>query len=111
MMTVNGSRYSVALAFLALLWFAGSARSQPPLGQRLGEYRILDASGRIAPRSLTDASGRTALRPAYAPHWLLRARPMYLSGYAGATYGPQRPRAPLTPTEHLHRPSHFFRAR
>ncbi len=76
----------------------GHAVAAPPWLERLGEYRIVDASGRVAPRSETDATGRIAYKPAYAPPPLLRARPFYASGYAGAAYGRNARRAPLEPT-------------
>jgi hypothetical protein len=81
-----------ALWLLLILVPAGRAQSAPPWWlEGLGQYRIVDASGRIAYRPSTDASLRVAYRPAYPPSPLLRGRPLYLSGYAGATYGPGRP--------------------
>ena len=75
---------------------SGRAWAQAPLRERLGSYRILDASGRIAPKvpAVADGQGRVALRPAYPPPLLLRGRPSYLGGYAGTYYGPGRPHRP-----------------
>jgi hypothetical protein len=75
---------------------SGRARAQATLRERLGSYRIMDASGRITPRTpvVADGQGRVALRPAYPPPLLLRGRPSYLAGYAGTYYGPGRPHRP-----------------
>ncbi|MGE3819327.1 MAG: hypothetical protein AB7I30_07825 [Isosphaeraceae bacterium] len=44
-------------------------------------------------------SNRFAYRPAYPyPNPVPRTRPLYLSGYAGARYGPTRTLAPISPT-------------
>ena len=59
-----------------------------------------------APATAADGSGRVAYRPAYP---LARTRALYLSGYAGATYGPGGPGGPLSPTGfvgRLRRPGH-----
>jgi hypothetical protein len=82
------------VSVLALVVSAVPARvapAQPPLLERLAEYRVVDASGRIAPRAVAAGPGRVALRPAYPPPLLLRGRPYYFSGYYGATYGPLVP--------------------
>jgi hypothetical protein len=65
--------------------------------ERLGEYRVLDASGRIAYRTDAAGPGRIAYRPA-APPPLLRSRPFYPTGYPGARYGPAGAGGPLYPT-------------
>lgn len=47
----------------------------------------------------TRIANRFAYRPVYPePNPLPRGRPLYLSGYAGAAYGPRRPVGTLTPT-------------
>ena len=66
---------------------AGLVSAAPPWLERLGDYRIVDASGRITPLTDPNLTGRLAYKPAYAPSPLLRARPFYPSGYAGARYG------------------------
>ncbi len=99
---MNRSRLAsiCGLPAVLALTLSGGATAAPPLFEGLGQYRILDASGRIAPRGVSDSGGRVALRPAYPPPLLLRARLLSLSGYAGATYGPARRAVPLTPTTH-----------
>lgn len=76
------------------------AAAAPPWLEGLGQYRIVDASGRIAPRTDPAAPGRVVLRPAYPPSPLLRGNPLFLSGYAGATYGPRRLEAPYAATSY-----------
>jgi hypothetical protein len=83
-----GRRVLTILTIVAA-WPAPVALAAPPWLEGLGSYRIMDASGRIAPRTEVTPGGRVALRPAYAPNLLLRGRPYYLSGYAGAVYGRQ----------------------
>jgi hypothetical protein len=84
----------LASAFLlALLINAASPaplQAAPPWLQGLGQYRIVDASGRITPRANADASGRIAYRPAYPMSPLLRAKTFNYTGYPGANYGPSR---------------------
>jgi hypothetical protein len=91
-----------AVLTIGLIVSAVPASAAPPLFERYSEYRILDASGRISPRAATDASGRVALRPAYSPPLLMRGRPLYLSGYAGATYGRDRYAPPVPTGYHTH---------
>jgi hypothetical protein len=95
--TNRRTRAAVLTALLLALAPAAArpATAAPPWLERLRGYRILDASGRITPRAVADGSGRVVLRPANPPSILMRGRPFYLSGYAGARYGPA---APLSPT-------------
>jgi len=63
--------------------------------------------GLFGPRSTPD--GRVALRPAFPPPG--RTKPLYLSGYAGATYAPLRPYNPTSYTAghgHGHPFGHHF---
>ena len=87
----------IALIALAVALFtAGPVRpasALPPWLEGLGDYRDVDASGRVEPR-LDPGRDRVALRPVPTSP-LLRARPFYLSGYPGATYGASRNRAPV----------------
>jgi hypothetical protein len=87
----------LAIAGPVSLVAANFATAAPPAFERWRQYRILDASGRVAPLAVSDASGRVAMRPTYAPPPLLRAKRFYLSGYAGASYAPRRP---LNPTSY-----------
>lgn len=88
-----------ALPALLSLVSAHPTHAAPPWLERLSDYRVVDASGRIAPMTATDATGRIVQRPTYAPPPpLLRARPFYASGYAGAIYGRNRRPATLEPT-------------
>ena len=48
-----------------------SPRRAPFWLEGLGDYRVVDASGRVAPRIDADASGRIAYRPVFAPPPLL----------------------------------------
>lgn len=89
-------------AFLLALAAAGPAGAAPPWLERLGSYRVLDASGRIAPNTGPTRFGRVAMRPAGPPPLLFRARPMFLSGYAGASYAPARAGGPYNTTGHVH---------
>jgi hypothetical protein len=101
--TKRRTRAAVLIAIAALVApVARQATAAPPWLERLREYRIVDASGRITPRAVSDASGRVVLRPANPPPILMRGRPFYLSGYAGARYGPA---APLSPTGYHAGPS------
>ena len=72
------------------------AAAAPPWLTGYSQYRIVDASGRVAPRLERAGVGRdrVALRPV-PPPLLLRARPFYLSGYVGGNYGPGRGRTPI----------------
>lgn len=99
---MNGSRFALVFGLIVFSAFALASRASaaPRLFERFGQYRIVDASGRIEPRGVSGTSDRVALRPAYPPPWLLRGRPLTLSSYAGATYGPRRPAGPLSPTTH-----------
>ena len=94
----------LAAAFGVGLADAPRAAAAPPLIEGLGQYRVLDASGRVAPMVPTDAAGRIALRPAVAPGVLLRGRPIYLSGYAGQTYDRNPATAAPVPTGYYGRP-------
>ncbi len=87
-----------AIPALVCLLPIPTVQAAPPWLTGLGDYRIVDASGRITPKAVADASGRVALKPANPPSFLLRGRPFYASGYAGAVYGPGVRRAPLQPT-------------
>ena len=72
-------------------------QAAPPLIEGARNFRIVDASGRIAPRTDFGPSDRVALRPSHAPPpLLLRSKLLYLSGYPGATYGPALPPNPTS---------------
>lgn len=91
------SRSRIALLSALTIWMAAlPASAAPPIFGGLGQYRIVDASGRITPRAASDASGRVVMRPATPPPLMLRAKPYFLSGYAGAAYGPRNPGYPAT---------------
>jgi hypothetical protein len=89
---------SLTMTLMLALMPASLATAAPPLIEGFNQFRIVDASGRVAPRTDLAASGRVALRPTFSPPLLLRGRPWYLSGYAGATYGPVASVEPLAPT-------------
>jgi hypothetical protein len=110
-------RLAVVPAVALLLAGAASnvASAAPPLLERLAQYRILDASGRVAYAPKTDATGRIVLRPAYPPPLLLRSKPFVLTGYAGAQYGPIRDRYEttgyLSTRDHGSHHGHFWSGR
>ncbi len=85
----------VSLTLLALL-AASSAQAAPPWLERYRQYRVVDASGRIAPRPVGVAGDRVVMRPAGPVPFLFRSRPYNLAGYAGAVY----PDRMLAPTSH-----------
>lgn len=84
----------LALTFLpAFLIYAGSlapAHAAPPWLQGFGQYRVVDASGRITPRANADPSSRIAFRPAYPMSPLLRAKTFNYTGYPGSNYSSSR---------------------
>lgn len=100
--------WAVGLGTMLAIALAAPIPAAPPLLEGLGSYRIVDASGAIAPRVDVSGADRVTLRPAYPPSPLLRARPMFVSGYAGAYYGPPRTPQLLAPTGYYagHKHSH-----
>ncbi len=101
-MLTRATRRIVVPAFSALMFAAtagvGVATAAPYWLEGLRDYRVLDASGRVAPRIDPGAAGRNAYRPVFSPPPLMRARPFYPSGYAGARYGRGRT---LNPTGYV----------
>ena len=92
----------IAFALLLAATSTATAQAAPPWLEGFRAYRVVDASGRTVPRIDANGLGRSALRPTYPTNPLLRARPMYLSGYAGATYGPRRGYDPTSYHSHSH---------
>ncbi len=85
---------SVVALSLPIVLSAATAQAAPPWWEGYGQYRIVDASGKVAQRGAGGPGDRVVMRPSGPLPFLLRSRPYYLSGYAGATYdtcAPPRP--------------------
>ena len=111
MFPINRLRRSIALA--VVLAGAATAQAAPPWLEGWRAVRVVDASGRTVPRVDPNANDarRITLRPNYAANLLLLAKPMYLAGYAGATYGPRRGYDPTSYSSRAHAHGHATGAR
>ena len=105
MSRLNGFYRPAAVALLALV-AGSSAQGAPPWLQGFGAYRVVDATGRIAPKTEVAGSGRVVMRPVYPVSPLLRPKLFFPQGYAGAAYGKRRGYDPTSFHTHGHGHAH-----